>query len=40
MAFLLRNTKVGQQTAGSMSKTLDKLAALTESPADGTATAS
>ena len=35
LAFLLRNTKVGQQTAGSMSKTLDKLAALTESPAEG-----
>ena len=33
-AFILRNGKVGQQTAGSMSKTLDKLAELTESPAE------
>jgi hypothetical protein len=30
LAFVLRNQKVGQQFAGSMSKTLDKLAALTE----------
>lgn len=36
-AFFLRNDKVGQQTAGAMSKTLDKLAALTESPANGAA---
>jgi len=31
-AFLLKNAKVGQQTAGSMSKTLDRLAKLTETP--------
>ena len=31
--FLLRNGKVAQQFAATMSKTLDKLAALTESPA-------
>ena len=36
LAFLLRHHKVGEQTAGSMSKTLDKLAALTE-PAASTA---
>jgi uncharacterized protein YndB with AHSA1/START domain len=38
--FLLRNGKVAQQFAGTMSKTLDKLAALTESPAAGTGIAS
>jgi uncharacterized protein YndB with AHSA1/START domain len=32
-AFFLRMGKVGQQTADSMSKTLDRLAELTESPA-------
>ncbi len=32
-AFFLRNDKVGQQTAGAMTKTLDKLAAIVESPA-------
>jgi hypothetical protein len=39
LAFFLRNQKVGQQFAGSMSKTLDKLAALTE-PATDAASAS
>jgi hypothetical protein len=34
-AFLLRSGKVAQQFAGAMSKTLDKLAELTESRADG-----
>ncbi len=31
-AFLLKHGKVGQQTAGSMSKSLDRLARITESP--------
>jgi uncharacterized protein YndB with AHSA1/START domain len=31
-AFFLKNVKVGEQTAGSMSKTLDRLAEITESP--------
>jgi len=31
-AFLLKHGKVGQQTAGSMSKSLDRLARLTETP--------
>ncbi len=34
-AFILRNAKVGQHTAGSMSKTLAKLAELTESSGHG-----
>ncbi len=38
--FLLRNGKVAQQFAGTMSKTLDKLAELTESPANGSGTVS
>jgi uncharacterized protein YndB with AHSA1/START domain len=38
--FLLRSGKVAQQFAGTMSKTLDKLAELTESPASGTGSAS
>jgi uncharacterized protein YndB with AHSA1/START domain len=38
--FLLRSGKVAQQFAGTMSKTLDKLAELTESPANGTGSAS
>ena len=38
--LLLRNRKVAQQFAGTMSKTLDTLAALTESPAPGFGTAS
>jgi hypothetical protein len=38
--LLLRSGKVAQQFAGTMSKTLDKLAELTEAPADGSATAS
>jgi len=31
-AFFLKHGKVGQQTAGSMSKTLDRLAQITENP--------
>jgi uncharacterized protein YndB with AHSA1/START domain len=38
--FLLRSGKVAQQFAGTMSKTLDKLAELTESPASGSGPAS
>ena len=34
-AFLLRHGKVGQHTAGTMTKTLDKLAQLTESTSSG-----
>ena len=32
-AFFLRNDKVGAHTAGTMSKTLERLAQITESPA-------
>jgi Polyketide cyclase / dehydrase and lipid transport len=38
--LLLRSSRVAQQFAGTMSKTLDKLAALTESPAQGSGPAS
>jgi uncharacterized protein YndB with AHSA1/START domain len=38
-AFALKHGKLGQQMAGSMSKTLDKLAELTESPRPGADTA-
>jgi hypothetical protein len=38
--LLLRSGRVAQQFAGTMSKTLDKLAALTESPAEGSGPAS
>jgi uncharacterized protein YndB with AHSA1/START domain len=38
--LLLRSSKVAQQFAGTMSKTLDKLAELTEAPGGGGASAS
>jgi Polyketide cyclase / dehydrase and lipid transport len=37
-AFFLKHDKVAEQTAGSMSKTLERLAEITEAPATGTQT--